>query len=436
MRGDLLDKAPPNDAEAERWVLGSVILEPSVLDDLGFLHPADFYGEAHQRIYATLLAMRAERAAIDTGLLVERLKRTGQYEAVGGDRAMLEILHAAPVPSHAEHYGRIVARLSALRRLRRMAEMLYRDSQAAQAEPAEIVDAMEKQLAEIMTGAYGDEPVPIAEAIAEATRRIDAMQDRQRTGGIMTGLTAYDEHYGGLFGGELTILAARPGVGKTSLALQIATHNARRGRLTYFASLEMSASELATRILCRQSRVNHRDIRAGRLERDDHVALVRAGNEAASAKLVIHDRPALSVADVRRATRRLTRDGLALVIVDYLQLLTPEDRRIVREQQVSTMTRELKCLARELQVPVLVCCQLNRQADAERPRLSHLRESGAIEQDADSVALLYTHEPNPEEGDHNAILEVAKCRNGEANNQIRLWWNPQTTSFGCHAVVA
>lgn len=432
MNPELLDRAPPNDLDAERWVIGSVLLNPPVLDDLGFLHAGDFYGEAHEKLFAALAAMRDEGKPIDTGLLVNRLKQTGQHEAVGGDTAIREILHAPPVPYNAAHYARIVAKMAQYRRMRLSAEILWRDAQTAAEEPGEILARVESALLEVRTGQYDGEPVDFSQAVIEATERIDQLQDRTRHVGRMTGLPAFDEFYGGLFPKELTILAARPGIGKTSLATQIAMHNAQRGRLVYFVSLEMSREELATRILCGQSRVNNRDIRAGRLDQRGRAAIVEASRVVAPAKLKIHDRPGMTIADIRRSARRLARSGLALVAIDYLQLVTPADKRVPREQQVATTTRELKQAARELDVPILCCCQLNRQADGERPRLSHLRESGAIEQDADVVMFLNSHEPTGAPGDdHNAVLEIAKHRNGESNNELRLHWDAPSTTFSC-----
>jgi len=431
MKPDLLERAPPNDPDAERWVLGSILLRPAALDELRWLQPGDFYSEGHGKTYAALVAMRDQGEAIDVKLLAQRLKQAGHLEQIGGAQALGEIVQGVPVSQHAAHYGRIVRKMAEYRAMRLAAEMLWRDAQSATEEIEEILAHAESSLLEIRTGRYDGEPVDLSRAVVEATQRIDELQDRARHIGRMTGLADFDETYGGLFPKELTILAARTGIGKTALATQIALHNAQRGRLVYFVSLEMSRTELATRILCGQSHVNNRDIRAGRLDEHGRAAIVEASAVVAPAKMVIHDRPGMTIADIRRSARKLSREGLALVVVDYLQLVTPADKRVPREQQVATMTRELKQAARELDVPVLCLCQLNRQADEGRPRLAHLRESGAIEQDADMVIFLYAHEAKKEpREDHNAILEVAKYRHGEAK-MFRMYWDGPTTSFSC-----
>lgn len=427
-----LDRMPPNDPNAERWVLGSILLRPPVLDDLGFLREADFYGEANATIYRTLRTMRDQGEAIgDVKLVARRLQQDGTLERVGGVAALAEIVQAVPVSQHATHFARIVTQKAKYRAMRLTAEILWRDAQVATDEPEAILARTEASLFEVTTGQYDGGPVDFTQAVVEANKRIDDLQDRARRVGCMTGLADFDNLYGGLFPKELTILAARTGIGKTALATQIAMHNAQRGRLVYFVSLEMSRAELATRILCGQSGVNNRIIRAGKLDEYGRAAIVEASAAVAPAKLWIDDRPGMSIADIRRSARKLARSGLALVVVDYLQLVTPSDRRVPREQQVATITRELKQAARELDVPVLCLCQLNRQADQERPRLSHLRESGAIEQDADMVVFLYAHEAKQERGeDHNAVLEVAKYRHGESK-VFRMYWTGATTSFAC-----
>ena len=431
MNPEILDRVPPCDPDAERWVIGSILLRPAVLDELRFLRAEDFYAAHHATMFATLVAMRDNGEPMEVELFTRRLQAAGQFEGVGGLAAIAEIAQGVPVSQHAAHYARIVARKAQYRRMIHTATDLLRDSYA-ETEPVEdILARAESALLEITTGRYQGAPVDLHEAVVEATIRMEELQDRTKDIGRMTGLLDFDELYGGLFPKELTILAARTGIGKTALATQIAMHNASKGRLVYFVSLEMSREELATRLLCRQAEVNSRDIRAGRLSAQDRAAIVEASQVVASAKLKIHDRPGMTMADIRREARRLAKKGLALVVVDYLQLVIPADRKVPREQQVAAMTRDLKQAAKELDVPILCLCQLNRQADGERPRLAHLRESGAIEQDADMVVFLYQHKPSDGlRDDHNAVLEVAKHRAGEPKC-LRLFWHGPTTSFSC-----
>jgi replicative DNA helicase len=260
--------------------------------------------------------------------------------------------------------------------------------------------------------------------------RIDAIQRHGHAGGVPTGLIDFDRDHGGLFPGELIILAARPGCGKSSLALQIAKHNGERGRLVYFASLEMSKEELSLRMACGDAGVSNRLVRNGTLEREASHKLAEALAEQGNMNIDIHDEAGLSVAAIRREIRRRKKRGLTLAVIDYLQLITPDDSRVVREQQVATITRDLKNTARKYAIPILCLCQLNRQVDEyEIPKLSHLRESGAIEQDSDVVMFLSRHRQNDSEP-HNATWTVAKNRNGETGS-LRMEWDGPRTRFSC-----
>ncbi len=421
---EILDQRPPADPEAERWVVGSIILRPSVLDELGFLAPADFCDETLAAIFGAMVDMRRKGEPINVAMLGRHFP--------GDDWAarIAEIVHAVPHSQDAVYYGRIVKRVAKFRELREIGLTLAGNAHRAEGEPEEVLECVETELAGIKLSAGDGEPVTLANAAAEAIVRIDEIQRRGKSAGLPTGLPSFDQDQGGLFPGELTILAARPGVGKTSLALQVAAHNAQRGRLVYFASLEMSASELSTRLACGDSRVSSRQIRTGRLTPEESARLVKAMNRQSGMPLDIHDRSALTVASIRREIRKRVKRGLVLAVVDYLQLVTPEDRRLPCEQQVARMVRQLKETAREYDVPILCLCQLNRQVDGdETPRLHHLRESGAIEQDADAVLFLSKHKPTDTEP-HNSTLTIAKNRNGETG-PLRLDWDGPTTRFSC-----
>jgi len=413
---------PPNDSDAERWVVGSILLKPSVLDDLGFLEPQDFYQDDLRTVFAAMKDMRDRGEPIDPGLLLKRLPGDGWAARV------TEVVQSVPHALHATHYAKIVARLAKWRRLREIGDRLIQDSQRAEGTPEEALDAVESELAGVRLSEADGDPITMADAATQAILRIDEIQRRGHSAGVPTGLSDFDEDIGGLFPGELAILAARPGVGKTSLALQIASHNAERGRLVYFGSLEMSAVELSIRLACGQSGVSNRLVRIGKFSDDHSRQLSRAFGDQARMAMEIHDRASLTVAAIRREIRKRKKRGLALAVIDYLQLIQPDDRRLPREQQVARMVRSLKETAREYDIPILVLCQLNRQADGDDvPRLSQLRESGAIEQDADVVLFLSKHEPTEQEP-HNAVLTVAKNRNGETG-PLRLDWDAGRTRF-------
>lgn len=424
LASEILDLQPPGDDAAERWVIGASILRPAGMDELGFLSPSDFRDPVLAEVFATLLEMREKRQPIDVGLVGRHFKSEDWAARIA------EIVHATPLASNARHYGRIVAKYAKFRRLRAISEELLQDAQAADGEPDAVLERAETALAAVRLSDGDGELVKVADAAADALCRIDAIRERGQSAGVPTGLLSFDNDQGGLFHGELTILAARPGNGKTSLALQIAEHNAERGRLVYFASLEMSASELSTRMACGSSGVSNRLVRIGQLTDKQAAALSEAFARQGSLALDIHDRPALTVAAIRREIRKRKKRGIALAVVDYLQLITPDDRKLPREQQVARIVRSLKETAREYDIPVLCLCQLNRQADEDEiPRLSQLRESGAIEQDADVVLFLSKHEPTNDEP-HNAVLTIAKNRNGETG-PIRLHWDGPRTKFSC-----
>lgn len=415
---------PPHDAEAERWVIGSLLLDGDKLDDMGGIQACDFYDHVHAAIFREIAAACAKGQPIQMDLLRKHM--------VGEDWAarIFEIASSVPVAEHAEHYAAIVRRLASLRRLRAVAGDILAKVAEPQANPEAVLERAEATLSSIRMGNEHHQPISLHDATIDAIAQIDAIYQRGNTTGVLTGLPAFDTDMGGLFPGELTILAARPGVGKTSLALQIAYHVASRSRLTYFASMEMSAAELSTRLACSLSGVSSRLVRTGRLDGDDFRCLNESMQTQSAAWLDIHDQAGLTIAEIRRQIRKRKKHGLTLAAIDYLQLLTPEDRKIPREQQVARMTTALKQTAREYEIPILCLCQLNRMADGEeQPRLSHLRESGAIEQDADMVLFLAPHKPT-DLARNNASLSIAKNRNGETG-LLPLNWHPRRTQFTC-----
>ena len=420
----IFDERPPANPEAEAWVVGSILLKPGILDDLGFLQPGDFHDATLSKVFGWLHDRHRRNEPIDIGLL------KGHFDTDDWAARIAEIVQAVPMAAHAPHYARIVARLAKFRQLREIGIQTLTDAHAAEGEPDEVLERAETKLANIGTDDGEGEPIALAEAAVEATLRIDSILERGHSAGVLTGLETLDRDQGGLFPGELTILAARPGCGKTSLALQIANHNAERGRLVYLASQEMSAAELSLRLACGESGVSNRLVRTGQIEQSHVRLLGEALRQQSQAAMDIHNAASLTVARIRREIRKRKKHGLTLAVVDYLQLLEPEDRRLPREQQVARMVRGLKQIAVEYKIPILCYCQLNREAaENEVPQLSHLRESGAIEQDADVVWFLNRHEPKCPET-HNSILTLAKNRNGETG-PLRLIWDGPRTRFSC-----
>lgn len=434
------DRTPPHDAAAERGVVGSILIDPRRLDEVaGIIQASDFHNDALATLYRHLREMSDAVQVIDVELLTDRLRRSGDLATIGGTAFLAELLQSVPVAAHAVHYAKIVARDSRKRQIIRTATVMLSDAYDLKADPDEVLSAAESALANIKTGIYENAPVSMYDAVVKAMTEIDGILKRKRTPGVMIGLPEFDEEIGGVFPGELTILAARPAQGKTSLGLQWAVHCAARGRRTYFATLEMAATELALKQLSTEAGVSSQRIRSGRITEDDRKYLADAAGRVALKNLVLHDWPEIRPFDIQRAARRIDAE---IIFADYLQCITPPDGKKKRYEQVGDISRQLKIIARQMQIPVVACCQIGRQADQRtdsRPKLSDLRESGNIEQDADVVLMLYRpDEPikapkgTPYEGETwDAELDVAKNRKG-VRRRFRLTWDGSRTAFSCY----
>ena len=440
MTSEILDRLPPQNLDAERAVLGSILLHSRVLDDIApLLTPGDFYAESHRLVYETMLTLYTSHRRVDHLCLEAELKSNGLFEKVGGRAYVMEIVTAVPVYQNAEYYARLVATESRFRKIIHASTEVLRKAYD-HVDSSEDLATEAIKLLDAAGSVIGDgEPIPMATAVLAAMDHIDEVRRRKTGTGLLTGLLDFDEQYGGLFPGELTILAARPGVGKSAICAQIGQHVAERKRMVYFASLEMSSTQLASRTLCSEANVSGMRLRTGKLTDDDYARFVEPSNSIAARPLWLHSDSALTIAKIRRACIRLKPKGLALVIVDYLQIIEARDRRMNRYEQIGEITRGLKALACELDVPVLVPAQLARQAETEsRPRLSHLRESGDIEQAADNVLFLcrpitwsvdnqeIDGEPHPSQ----AGLIIEKQRNGTTGT-IPLVWDAPRTRFDC-----
>lgn len=441
---EILDRQPPRDLDAEKGVLGSVLLLPSVLDDvMELIGPDDFYDDANGVIFGHLVGFHRRGERPDETLLVASLKATGDWERAGGAVYLYEIGCSVPHALNAKHYAKIIQRLSKLRRFWDAAvESLQAMHDEARPDPDELCGRFARQLDDIAAGQRAAYLVTAETAVGAALKNAHDRYNSEVVTGLPTGLHDYDRQLGGLHNGELVVLAARPGVGKTSLALQVAVHNAIDGQVILYCSCEMSATELATRVLCARSKVSSRRIRTATLNPTDLSALDSAGDTLREAALHIDDTPGRKVRDVRLAARRLKRQGgLAMVVVDYLQMLEVDDKRLPRHTAVGNMSRDLKNLARELDIPVLCLAQLNRTVESttdHKPRLSHLRESGGIEQDADVVAFIHREElyrRNDPDVAGQAELIVAKNRNGP-EAVFRLTWDASATTFRTAALPA
>jgi replicative DNA helicase len=433
MNTEILDQLPPCDVTAERAVLGCLLLDGRRIDDvLPILRAEDFYADANAKIYKHIVeAHNACEVFADIILFVGRLTKAGDLEVIGGPAYLAEIMHSVGATSYAPRYAERVAEKAQYRRLRTAGEELIRSAQGQSGPASAIAAKAADALTEIGAGGHQTDVVDAAEVVRGILIEIDKPERRL---GLPTGFPVYDEPLGGLYDGEMIVLAARPRMGKSALAANIATNVARVGRDVLFVSVEMPAEQLARRMLSSESGVDSNDIRTGRLTDEDKSALADAANSLPLDHLHLTDRPGTTVADIRWTARRLQRQGtLALIVVDYLQRLTPADPRAQRYEQVGQMSGDLKKLTLELGIPVLVLAQLNRQSEAKgdhRPRLGQLRESGDIEQDADVVALLHREEQYSKNIDDRgkAELIIAKNRSGP-EAEIAMKWDGATTTF-------
>lgn len=434
-----MSEFPSNDT-AEKQILGSVLLKPDMLDELLLIvEPADFYQQANARTFRHLVAMSNARQPINETILVERIKAAGDEREIGGNDGiavyLFDVLDSVGTVADAVPLAKVVKRHSQRRQLIAAAESAIVAAERQQADPAELCQGLESELRTIADGTPGGSITSTADAAAEFRRSLDALR-AGREAGVTTGLANLDNVTGGLFGSELVILAARTGVGKTVLAGQIAQHVAQRGQVVLYVTLEMGAAELLARFACSGAGVENGRLRTGIT--DAEYAALTAAADALPQTLWYLNRPSVTTAEIRRESRQIQqRHGLSLVVVDYLTLVRPADPRAKRYEQVGQMSRDLKRLARELKVPVLCLAQLNREAEKTkdgRPKISHLRESGDLEQDADQIWLLHRPEIHaPGERPGQAELAIDKNRGGRTG-MFPLVWDRERSVYAAPTV--
>lgn len=431
MANQLQVRIPPHSAEAEESVLGALLLDKDAIIAVAqFLESRDFYDEKLAEIYECCLDLYEERVPIDVLTVAERLKKRKMLKKIGGASYLAEIANKVPTAAHVEHYGRIVKDAATKRSLMaaasKLVDLSLDDSLAAN----ELLDRAESEVFALTQKHLARAFIPVREALAESFDRLDELH-KQAEGlrGIPTGFKDIDDTLAGMQRSNLLILAARPGVGKTSLALNIAQNLAVNfKRPVGFFSLEMSREELVDRLLVAQADIDAWKLKTGKLSEVDFTKLSNAMGELAEAPLYIDDTPALSILEMRTKARRLqVESGVELIIVDYLQLA--RSRRLEnRVQEVSEISQGLKNLARELKLPILAVSQLSRaveQRGTKRPQLADLRESGALEQDADVVMFLWRED---EENIENINLDVAKHRNGPLRS-LKLFFKGDRIKF-------
>jgi replicative DNA helicase len=415
-------RLPPHNLDAEQAVLGSMLLDrDSVPQVLEILSPADFYREPHAHIFSAVADLVERGEPVDIVTVVDSLRDQGRLEAVGGSAYIASLAFVVPTASNAIYYSRIVEQKAVLRRLieagTRIATLGYDTDTPLE----ELVDQSEKLVYAIAQRRLSNDFVEIKGVVSEVYAKIDNLFHNKRlTTGVRTGFDALDRMTSGFQPSDLVIVAARPSVGKTSLCLNIAEHVALREKLPVaIFSLEMSKEQLVQRMICSQARVDAQKVRTGFLHNDDMERLSNAVPSLYSSPIFIDDTPGISLMEIRLKSRRLKMDrGLGLAIVDYLQLMSTRSRAENRVQEISEMTRGLKNLARELQIPIIVVSQLSREVEKRPdkiPQLSDLRESGTIEQDADTVLMLFRKDLYNKDGAENngsTDIIIAKQRNG------------------------
>lgn len=418
-----LQKVPPQNIEAEQSILGSILIDNDILYDvMDVISDGDFYREAHRKIYGGILALFEKNEPIDLITLTNVLKEQNQLDAVGGAAYLAELVDQVPVAVNAVQYARIVREKAILRNLitttSHIAGRCYENS----GDVDEVLDFAETSIFEISEKKIAPSFYPLNDIITESFKTLeDRSEHKELITGVPTGFHGLDSLTSGFQPSDLIIIAARPSMGKTALALNIAQNTSvHNGTAVAVFSLEMSKEQLAMRLLCSTARVDAFRLRTGFLNKEDWGKLTRAAGILSEASIYIDDTPAISVLEIRAKARRLKMDkNLGLVIIDYLQLMKGRSTAERRELEISEISRSLKALAKEINIPVIALSQLNRKVEErhnKRPILSDLRESGAIEQDADVIAFIYRDsvynksEDNPD--DKTAEIIVAKQRNG------------------------
>ncbi len=431
---DIIDRVPPSNLEAERGVLASMLLDSSVCDDVsGIVTADDFYADANRKLFVHVTAMHADGERVDAILLCERLRSSGDLEAIGDEGYLGEVFQSSALAANGPHYAKIVRDKAMLRSAIHAGESILRGAYDESAAPEEILGLADKAIAEARDRRSGNGPVRLGEVLVDLAAEFDNPTERGTA--IATGFDDLDHKLGGgLHGGEVVVIAARTATGKTALALNIADNVTAVGTPTLFVSMEMTRSELAKRLLCSKSGVMSTVLRRGTLADNERQAVSEASRVLHASPLFIDDSESQTVGSIGAAARQIQRrHGLGLVVIDYLQLVKPSNRREPREQQVAGIAREVKGLAKQLGVPIILLAQLNRQAESSkdgRPKLSHLRESGAIEQDADLVLLLSKDSDEPTAAGLmvKMIVDVAKQRSGPTG-EVALYWDAGTMTF-------
>src|SRR6202035_1899498 len=433
-----LEKPLPSNLDAERSVLGAILLDNNALNPaVEHLRPEDFFMEQHRRVFTQMIALGESQQAIDLVTLTEELHRRGELEASGGGSYLAALADGMPRVSNVEHYARIVKEKAMLRNLIHATHNIQQRAFEGEDGADAILDNAESSIFALAEDRVRAGLIPVKDIVRDNFERLERIfREGKSITGVATGYGELDKLTSGLQPSELLILAARPSQGKTALALNLAENiSIRAGHPAAIFSLEMSKESLLQRLVASVAQIDAHKFRTGHLSREDWRRMTEALGTISSSPIWVDDAGSISVLEIGAKARRLKRDkGLSLLIVDYLQLITARGRFGNRQEEVASISRGLKGLAKELQIPVLVLSQLTRapERDERGPQLSDLRESGAIEQDADVVMFIYRphffkHDAQPDEREQTELI-IAKQRNGPTD-KVRFVFRSRLTRF-------
>ena len=436
MADELLARQLPQSLEAEQADIGAMLIAPAcVAEVIELLRPEDFYAEEHQRIFETIYSMFNSARKIDPVTVLDQLKAQGYYDDAGGRAYLMQLMEVTPTSANVKEYAAIVRDKSMLRAIATAAGEIQTMAFSGAGSAAEIAELAEQKIYAVRQGREIKGLAPIKSIIMDLYAQLD---ERSRSDsdipGLTTGFRDLDVALTGLNKSDLILVAARPGMGKTAFALNIALNAAKAsGKAVAVFQLEMSKDQLAARFLASEALLDSQKLKTGNLNQDDWIKIARATSVLAKTHLFVDDNPAITIAEIKAKCRRLG-DSLGLIVIDYIQLMQTGGRRSEnRVQEVAEISRGLKIMAKELNVPVVCLSQLSRAAEQradKRPMLSDLRESGAIEQDADIVMFIYRDDYYDAESDDKNVAEIilAKNRHG-ATGTVELQWIGQYTTF-------
>ncbi|MDO5784628.1 MAG: replicative DNA helicase [Eubacteriales bacterium] len=432
---DLLARQLPQAIEAEQAVIGSMLIDPSCIPEvIELLRPEDFYAEENRRIFETVYEMFTDSARIDAVTVLNELKVKGEYDDAGGRAYLSQLMDVTPTAAGVREYARIIRDKSMLREVAAAGADIQAMAYEGAGEAGDIAEAAEQKIYAVRHGREVQGLAPINSIILDVYNRLDELaQSESGLPGLPTGFHDLDRRLTGLNKSDLILIAARPGMGKTAFALNVALYAAKHtDKDVVLFQLEMSRDQLASRLLSQEAVIDSQKLKTGELEPDDWTKIARAANTLAKTHIYVDDNPAITVAEIKAKCRRLG-DNLGLIVIDYLQLMQSGKRNESRVNEIGEISRAMKIMAKELNVPVICLSQLSRAVEKredKRPMLSDLRESGAIEQDADIVLFIYRDEyyDNESEEKNNAEIIIAKNRHG-ATGSVMLQWIGQYTTF-------